>query len=277
MALPVDHTEGTVYVRKTCTVSDTSIDERGTLISRSRTRREHEMPEKDDRRSVATEVANTVRRARRRFFRRDDFVGSRYSVEKALSRLVERGELLRIRNGLYWKGADTPFGMSPPNPREVVTVYSAPYPSGPAGMSAANLLGLTTQIPRVPEYAAPSTVPDIERISLVRHSPKRANARRSARLNESEVALLEVLGAWERAVELPPDEAFARLVAAMRGGELDANRLAKAAVCEPARVRVRLRSLLDASGRADLSALVPSASAKSVETRALARLKPSAA
>lgn len=235
------------------------------------------MPEKDDPRSVATEVANTVRRARRRFFRRDDFVGSRYSVEKALSRLVERGELLRIRNGLYWKGADTPFGMSPPNPREVVAAYSSPYPSGPAGISAANLLGLTTQIPRVPEYAAPSTVPDIERISLVRHSPKRAKSRRSARLNESEVALLEVLGAWERAVELPPDEAFDRLAASLRGGGLDANRLAKAAVCEPARVRVRLRSLLDAAGRADLSALVPSASAKSVETRALARLKPSAA
>lgn len=235
------------------------------------------MSGRDNPHSVATEVASIVRRARRRFFRRGDFVGSRYSVEKALSRLVDRGEVLRIRNGLYWKGADTPFGMSPPNPREVVAAYAAPYPSGPAGISAANLLGLTTQIPRVPEYAAPSTVPDIERISVVRHNPKRANARRSARLNESEVALLEVLGAWERSVELRPDEAFDRLVAALRGGGLDANRLARAAACEPARVRVRLRSLLDAAGRADLSALVPPASTKSVEARALARLRSSAA
>jgi len=235
------------------------------------------MPGRDDPHSVATEIANTVRRARRRFFRRDDFVGSRHSVEKAFSRLVDRGELLRIRNGLYWKGANTPFGMSPPNPREVVAAYAAPYPSGPAGISAANLLGLTTQIPRVPEYAAPSTVPDIERIRVVRHNAKRANARRSARLNEREVALLEVLGAWERAVELPPDEAFDRLVAALRSGGLDANRLAKAAACEPARVRVGLRSLLGAAGRGDLSALVPPASAKSVEARALARLEPSAA
>lgn len=228
------------------------------------------MPVVEDSLTGAAGVAEWVHRSRRRFFRREDFAGSRTAIEKALSRHVESGELLRVRNGLYWKGPLTAFGMAPPNPREIAKAYAGPYPTGPAGISAANALGLTTQVPRVSFYAVPADVPDIDRIRLVRHNTKRATARRSADLGEHEVALLEVLDAWERVVELDRDVAKTRLVEMIRKGELDAHRVALGVIHEPARVRVRLGALLESAGHPDLADLVPPASSKATADNALA-------
>ncbi len=221
------------------------------------------------RRDTAKTVTRRVRRVRNRFFRANDFPGSRSAVEKALSRLVEHGELLRVRNGLYWRGSETLFGMAPPNPREVVSVYADGLPTGPAGVSAANYLGLTTQVPRFPEYAAPAIVPDIDRIRIHRRAGRRAEARRSAKLAESEIAFLEVLDAWERVVELPPEEAISRLVAVLDDGLVNVSKVVRAASHEPARSRERLRLLLERSGRREAAGEIPMASSTSVRSRAL--------
>lgn len=224
--------------------------------------------------STSEKVARGVRRARNRFFRRDDFDGSRVAVEKALSRLVADGELIRVRNGLYWRGVKTPLGMAPPNPREVVRALAGRAPIGPAGLSAANLLGLSTQVPRLPIYAAPGAMPDVDRIRIVRRDGRRGEARRAARVTESEVAFLEVLDAWVDVVELPARDAVDRLSEKLHNDPEGTDRLVRAAEHEPARGRVRLRSLLEAAGRPDLANRVPIASTRQVEARALAPLRP---
>jgi hypothetical protein len=163
--------------------------------------------------------------------------------------------------------------MAPPSPREVVRALVGKAVSGPAGLSASNLLGLSTQIPRIPVYAVSGTVPEIDRIRIVRRDGRRGEARRAARLTESDVAVLEVLDAWEKVVELPAAEAVARLSARLRNDPDSTDRLIRAAEREPARGRVRMRFLLEAIGRPDLAERVPEASTKSVEDRALAPLR----
>lgn len=223
--------------------------------------------------SASEKVARKVRRARNRFFRRDDFEGSRAAIEKALSRLVADGELLRVRNGLYWRGVSTALGMAPPNPREVVRALADKAPIGPAGLSAANFLGLSTQVPRLPVYAASGAVPDVERIRIVRRDGRRGEARRAARLTEREVAFLEVLDAWEDVVEVPASDAVVKLSQRLRDDPEGTDRLVRSAEHEPARGRVRLRSLLTTAGLPDLANRIPAASTAYVEERALAPLR----
>ncbi|MFV9672719.1 MAG: type IV toxin-antitoxin system AbiEi family antitoxin domain-containing protein [Acidimicrobiia bacterium] len=227
------------------------------------------MPMSVSARSTASEIRRKIRRAPNRFFRTGEFDGSRPAIEKALGRLVEDGELLRVRNGLYWRGARTPFGMAPPNPRTVVHEYADGYPIGPAGISAANLLGLSSQVPRIPEYAVPRSVPPIDRIRLVRRDARRSNGRRAARLTESEVALLEVLDSWEEVVELVATEALERLRVILLAGTVRPDRLVRASGNEPARVRERLRFLLELAGEDRLSESVRPASTRGVAERAL--------
>jgi hypothetical protein len=62
--------------------------------------------------------------------------------------------------------------------------------SGPAGVAAAHLLGLTTQVPGTIEIAAPGKVP--EPLQGVRFR-SRSFTRREQRLSPTEVAVLEVL------------------------------------------------------------------------------------
>lgn len=220
-------------------------------------------------RETASRIARSVRRGRYRFYRASDFSGTRSAVEKALSRLVEEGELLRVRNGLYWRGSKTPLGMSPPNPREVVYVYAEGIPIGPAGLSAANYLGLTTQVPRIPEYAVPATVPDVDRIRLHRRMGRRSEARRRARLSELEVAFLEVLDAWDDIVELPAIDAVARLGELVESGSVDVSKIVRASTHEPARGRSRLKAILESLGRPEDARAVRECSKPSVRIRAL--------
>lgn len=228
---------------------------------------------RNDTMTTSGKVARRVRRARNRFFRRDDFEGSRAAVEKALSRLVAGGELVRVRNGLYWRGTETPLGMAPPNPREVIRALAGKAARGPAGLSASNLLGLSTQIPRLPEYAVSGAVPEVDRIRIVRRDGRRGEARRAARLTENDIAVLEVLDSWEKVVEMPAAEAVERLSVRLRNDPDSTERLIRAAEHEPARGRVRMRFLLNAAGRPDLADRVPAASAMHVEERALAPLR----
>ena len=75
-----------------------------------------------------------------------DVGGSRSGVESAFSRLSAAGDVLRVRKGLYWKGTTTPLGMSPPRIDEIALELGG-RGSGPAGVAAANWLGLTAQVP----------------------------------------------------------------------------------------------------------------------------------
>jgi len=131
------------------------------------------------------------------FFTASDFPGSRRAVESALSRLAAHDRLMRVRHGVYWKGVNSRFGMGRPKPEEVAVHVAGGRGVGPTGWTASNALGLSTQVPPVPELVAvgipPTGVPDI-----VFHS--RWNFARID-LNYLEIAVLELLRNWPNYVE----------------------------------------------------------------------------
>lgn len=197
-----------------------------------------------------------VLRSRNRFWRPQDIAGSSSTKKHLLAALVKDGELRHVRRGLYWRGAMSPLGMSPP-PTEALIRELAPGPGvGPAGLYAANLLRLSTQVPRWAEIAVPSRAP--ESLGSIKFMARPArSARVKAGLSSTEVALLEVLGSWEEAIEVPPAEAWSRLRELLDSGQVRAERVARAGQTESGAVRARLRALLQATGRTDLAEKLP--------------------
>jgi hypothetical protein len=226
-----------------------------------------------DRRTPVQE-RQRVLRSRGRFWRLKDIAGPVSTKKHLLASLVEDGELRHVRRGLYWRGATSPLGMGPP-PTDALIRELAPGPGvGPAGLYAANLLRLSTQVPRRAEIAVPMRAPESGGAIKFVARPARS-ARVTAGLSPTEVALLEVLGSWEQAIEVPPAEAWSRLRELLDSGQVRAERLARAGRTEPGTVRARLRELLRAGGRTDLVDEVPAPDGR---TTALAtRLLPNAA
>ncbi len=76
-------------------------------------------------------------------------LGNRGAVDKALSRLATRGELLRICSGEYVRPVKTRFGTRAPSVSRIVAALA--HMRGETivchGSAAANDLGLTTQVP----------------------------------------------------------------------------------------------------------------------------------
>jgi len=192
---------------------------------------------------VAGDVRAIILRSRDRFWRPTDFSRPPGAVDAALSRLSREGELVRVRRGLYWRGAKTLLGMAPPRSELIARELLGRVGVGPAGMSAASSLGLSTQVPARTVVAVPARPPaSTPSIRFVDRSGR--EGRRMARLEPLEVALLEVLEDPERFVETPPEVTIARLRKLFDTGRLDPARLVRAATHEPARIRERLRELL---------------------------------
>ncbi len=207
-------------------------------------------------RRTPTRERERILRSRNRFWRPEDLAGHSSTTQHLLGDLVADGELRRIRRGLYWRGTKSPLGMAPP-PTDALVNEIAPGPGvGPSGLYAANLLRLSTQVPRRAEIAVPMRAP--EGLDNIRFLARPARtARVTAGLNQTEVALLEVLGSWVSAIELPPNEAWDRMVKLFSSGAVRADRLARAGRTEPAATRFRLRELLHDAGHADLAERVP--------------------
>ncbi len=76
-------------------------------------------------------------------------LGERAAVDQALSRLVKRGELMRVRRGLFALPVKTRFGKRAPSVGAVVEniVRTTGERVSISGASAANILGLSTQNP----------------------------------------------------------------------------------------------------------------------------------
>lgn len=125
--------------------------------------------------------------------------GPQRAVECEMSRLAAEGEVVRVRKGLYWKGPKTRIGMPLPRPVEVA-LEVAGVGSGPAEVSAAHSLGLTTQVPAVEVVAVPGRTPmPVRGARFV----SRSIERRFLGLRPREVALLEVLRAGPAVIETP--------------------------------------------------------------------------
>jgi hypothetical protein len=76
-------------------------------------------------------------------------LGSRAAIDQAFSRLAKEGKLLRVARGTYVAPVASRFGVRAPAPDKVVKAMAEQ--SGemvtPHGANAANLLGLTRQVP----------------------------------------------------------------------------------------------------------------------------------
>lgn len=212
--------------------------------------------------SMETSIASTIRRAVRRggvrFWRSDEFDGSRKAVEHALSRLAAEGELVRLRRGLYWRGRKSTFGMGRPPVMELARVVIDSPGIGPAGWSATNALGLATQLPGRETIAVPTRAPSgLDDIFWVSRDARRA--RRDQKLSPIEVALLEALEGFEDYVDLSPEKAVARLLEIVLSDDVRPERLARASKTEPPRTRRRLRDLLVRAGLTNIAEKIPAA------------------
>jgi hypothetical protein len=174
-----------------------------------------------------------------RYWKHSDFKGlSSSAVATELSRLSRQGELQRVAKGVYYRPGQTFLGPSIVGPSAAVAQILR-VPVHPAGLTAANALGLTTQNPGTPVFAttAPKR-PTALRSAIVRTG--RPNER--ARLCAEEGAILEILRERARSSDLPAGDTVRRLEAAISDGDRF-DRLAMAALAEPPRVRAMLGAL----------------------------------
>jgi len=104
-------------------------------------------------------------------------LGSRAAVDKALSRLAAGGQFGRIARGIYVRRITSRFGTRSPSVACFVEAFAAQ--SGevivPSGVSAANRLGLSAQIPAAATYLTSGRSRNLRFGNLiveVRHAPR---------------------------------------------------------------------------------------------------------
>jgi hypothetical protein len=192
----------------------------------------------------ATEIA--LRKAKSSgdsLLRAEDLKGTTpAAATKALARLAKQGVLTRVGKGLYFAPRDTLIGKSKPS-ETAVALKKLEGKTRLTGASAANILGLSTQVPARPQLIAFASQP-----------PKNAGAarirlRRSSRLHPLpalEGALLEFIRDRGETADTGPEESFRRLRDFLTR-QLTTSRLRElrqAALAEPPRVRAILGALL---------------------------------
>lgn len=189
--------------------------------------------------SNAAKMRRRIERGGERFWRVPDFpdVPGR-NAARILARLTTDGELQRIRNGVYYRPRKTVIGLSTPSPsalnRLLVTA-----PMHPSGLSAANMLGLTTQNPARLEIATTvNNAPSV--FGRAKIHTRRPTSREQ--LGEREGAILEVLRSRGRYSDLSPQETIDRLLPELSNGGVW-QRITKVALDEPPRVRAILGAL----------------------------------
>ena len=104
-------------------------------------------------------------------------LGSRAAVDQALSRLARKGKLMRVCQGVYVRPIQSRFGLRPPNIEKVLAALSALWAETivPCGGMAANVLGLTTQVPVRSVYltSGPNRKLKLGGLSVeLRHAPR---------------------------------------------------------------------------------------------------------
>jgi hypothetical protein len=219
--------------------------------------------------STAQQVRQRVRRSGERLWRIEDFEGSPSAVNNELRRMVTRGELVRVRRGVYWRGRRSRFGMIGASQGAAVQKLLGPHEAiGATGWQAAKLLGLSTQVSPVEALAA--THRGVQGLQNVRVASRVArSARREARLNAIEVSFLEVLDGWERYVETDSATALERFQELLARDDVHVDRLVRASHTEPPAVRERLRAVLSSAHYEQESERVPPARDPRTRERAL--------
>lgn len=161
------------------------------------------MPRAASPNSIDTQIARRVQRsARGTVFTPDSFaaLGSRAAIDKALQRIVARGELRRLSRGLYDKPRqDELLGTLWPSVNAVVKAVAGKdkLRTQPAGVYAANMLGLSEQVPAKVVLLTDGISRTVQagpmRISLKRTTPRQMAA--AGRLSGLMIQAFKSLGA----------------------------------------------------------------------------------
>jgi hypothetical protein len=222
--------------------------------------------------STAARVRSQVLASKDRFWRATDFTEDSHAVVTALKRLVDKGELKRIRRDLYWRGRKTRFGMTSPDALQVLEkVVGADVAVGATGWHASNLLGLSTQVVPEPMFAVSTRIPaGLSAMRLVDRSAR--TGRNRAQLTPTEVTFLEALDGWDSFVELDSEHALTRFSGLLEDENCRVDRLVEASSTESAAVRERLRAVLEHAGKHEAAEIVPPARSDSARDRAQAVL-----
>jgi hypothetical protein len=200
--------------------------------------------------NIAATVRKRIASSGDRVWRLTDFAGMPFTaVAQTLSRLARQGVIQRLGKGLYYRPRLTAFGASLPNSAQIRDLTIRRKKVFPAGVAAANLLGLTTQNPARIELATNgSSLPRlIVGKETVIHT-RRPDSWRT--LSETEAALLDVLRNRGAFSELAPDELVGKLLVHVgEKGRLE--RLLKVAPSEPPRVRALLGAIGQQLGQSE--------------------------
>jgi hypothetical protein len=226
--------------------------------------------------TVAERVRRRVLRSGERLWSVEDFADSPAAVNSELRRLVARGDLARVRRGVYWRGRSSRFGMiGAPADETVRKLAGRREAIGATGWQAAKALGLSTQVSPVEMLSTTGRPPQgLRGIKLVSRAGR--SGRREAGLNGTEVTILEALEGWERYVEVGSATALARFVEALARSDVRVERLVSASRTEPPAVRERLRVVLRHAGYEEQAARAPAARDSRTRERALRVLGPAA-
>lgn len=203
-------------------------------------------------RDTTTQVRRRIKRGGERLWRYADFTDlPPAAVAQALSRLMRAGEIRRLSKGIYYRPRQTAFGQSQPNPAAIQKLAASDRALFPSGISAAGLLGFTTQQPARGEVA--TTAPSLPRKLLGDETITHLRRPISwTGLSESDAALLDFLRRRAETSELSPQETISRLLAlARQKGCFE--RLLKAAPSEPPRVRAILGAVGQQLGKSPKS------------------------
>jgi hypothetical protein len=193
----------------------------------------------------ATQVAlRQAKSSGNSLLRAEDLKGtSPAAATKALARLAKQGVLTRVGKGLYFAPKDTLIGKSKPS-ETAIALKNLEGKTRPTGASAANILGLSTQLPARPQLVAftsnPPKNPGAARIKIRRSSSLHP-------LPALEGALLEFIRDRGETAETTPEESFRRLRSLLRD-QIKRSMLSEireAALAEPPRVRAILGALLE--------------------------------
>lgn len=191
--------------------------------------------------STAELIRGQIEESGEGYWRHSDFANlPPTAVSKALSRMVEKGILERVSKGLYYRSRPTRFGRSRPSQSDIQKLLTKQN-LHPAGLSAANLLGFTTQNAIGGEFATSAN--SVARIVIGNRA--RLHTRRPETWNHLEAtdaAMLDFLRCRGKWSELSPVETKQRLLDYFR--EIDRwERLLAIAGAEPPRVRAMLGAI----------------------------------
>lgn len=192
--------------------------------------------------STARKVLSQIEAGGERIWRLSDFENMPFmAVAQALSRLARKGIIQRLGKGLYYRPRQTAFGASKPNTSQLLPMPILKGGIFPAGVSAANLLGFTTQNTAKKEIAT-------TRLSLPRLIVGQETIIHTRRpeswqeLSDKDAAILDFLRRHGADSELSLESTVQKIIEhLLEPGRLE--RLFKVALTEPPRVRAMLGAI----------------------------------